>query len=149
MELNFTVPGIPKGKARPRVVHVAPGRSTAYTPPGTVYYENLIRIMFFQAVRHAGLDPDSPAPLFSERASIGVSITAVFTPPARVSKLRRAAMLSGTEHPHKKPDADNIGKIVLDALNRLAYKDDAQVTALHVVKKYGPNDSLEVRLEEL
>lgn len=32
------------------------------------------------------------------------------------------------------PDADNVAKAVLDALNGLAYTDDAQVVALHVVK---------------
>ena len=33
-----------------------------------------------------------------------------------------------------KPDADNIAKIVLDALNGVAWLDDAQVTSLTVVK---------------
>lgn len=33
-----------------------------------------------------------------------------------------------------KPDADNIGKSVLDALNRVAFKDDRQVTRLTVEK---------------
>jgi len=149
MEINFLVPGMPQGKARPRVVHVAPGRSTAYTPTATTYYENLIRIMYFQALRHAGIDPDSPLPLFPENTPVKVTITAVFRPPARATKLKRAAMLSGRTYPLKKPDTDNIGKIVLDALNRLAYKDDAQVAALEIQKIYGPDDSLEVHLEEL
>lgn len=33
-----------------------------------------------------------------------------------------------------KPDADNIGKAVLDALNGVAWKDDSQVVRLEVVK---------------
>lgn len=33
-----------------------------------------------------------------------------------------------------KPDCDNVGKIVLDALNGVAYDDDGQVTCLLVVK---------------
>lgn len=33
-----------------------------------------------------------------------------------------------------KPDVDNIAKLVLDALNGVAYEDDKQVTQLHVVK---------------
>ena len=33
-----------------------------------------------------------------------------------------------------KPDADNIAKLVLDALNGVAYHDDSQVSALLVVK---------------
>lgn len=34
-----------------------------------------------------------------------------------------------------KPDVDNIGKVVCDALNGLAYKDDKQITELIVRKK--------------
>lgn len=33
-----------------------------------------------------------------------------------------------------KPDADNIAKLVLDALNGIAYRDDAQVDYLSVIK---------------
>ena len=36
----------------------------------------------------------------------------------------------------KKPDADNIGKVICDALNGTAYKDDACVTELDVAKRY-------------
>lgn len=33
-----------------------------------------------------------------------------------------------------KPDADNVAKLVLDALNGVAWADDSQVMSLHVVK---------------
>lgn len=33
-----------------------------------------------------------------------------------------------------KPDADNIAKLVMDALNGIAYKDDKQITELYVRK---------------
>ena len=38
--------------------------------------------------------------------------------------------------PTVKPDADNISKIILDALNGLAYYDDNQVTDLTIYKLY-------------
>ena len=38
--------------------------------------------------------------------------------------------------PQKKPDADNIAKIICDALNDVAYKDDTQVVMLTIIKKY-------------
>ena len=38
--------------------------------------------------------------------------------------------------PTKKPDADNIAKAILDALNGLAFYDDAQVVYLQVSKRY-------------
>lgn len=48
-----------------------------------------------------------------------------------------------------KPDADNIAKAVLDALNGIAYEDDAQVVELHVYKEdrrrgIGPHTKVEV-----
>lgn len=45
-------------------------------------------------------------------------------------------MEDGSVRPTKKPDVDNIVKIVLDALNGLAWHDDAQVTFLAVSKEY-------------
>ncbi len=47
----------------------------------------------------------------------------------------------------KKPDCDNIAKIILDALNGLAYDDDAQVVKLYVEKRYGAFDHVTVVLE--
>ena len=38
----------------------------------------------------------------------------------------------------QKPDADNVGKIVLDALNKIAYIDDSQVAQVEVSKVWGP-----------
>ena len=49
----------------------------------------------------------------------------------------------------KKCDADNIAKIVLDPLNRLAYTDDSQVAQLIVTKEYGEKEQVHVTLEEI
>lgn len=38
-------------------------------------------------------------------------------------------------HDTQKPDADNDAKLVLDALNGVAWDDDQQVTDLHVIKR--------------
>jgi Holliday junction resolvase RusA-like endonuclease len=38
--------------------------------------------------------------------------------------------------PTTKPDTDNIAKICLDALNGIAYHDDAQIVELQVSKLY-------------
>lgn len=42
--------------------------------------------------------------------------------------------------PTVKPDTDNISKIILDALNGLAYYDDNQVTDLTIYKQYATAD---------
>lgn len=49
-----------------------------------------------------------------------------------------------------KPDADNVAKAVLDALNGVAYKDDAQVVSLCVLKcdrVRGAQDRMRVSVE--
>lgn len=45
------------------------------------------------------------------------------------------------------PDTDNLAKFVMDALNGVYYKDDAQVYALEVLKRYGEEDSIRVQLD--
>ncbi|WP_460268332.1 RusA family crossover junction endodeoxyribonuclease [Clostridium sp. CTA-17] len=40
------------------------------------------------------------------------------------------------EKPTKKPDVDNIAKIILDSLNGVAYKDDSQIVDLRIIKSY-------------
>lgn len=42
----------------------------------------------------------------------------------------------GDSHPDvQKPDADNDAKLVLDALNGIAWEDDQQVNDLHIIKR--------------
>ena len=42
------------------------------------------------------------------------------------------------EYPTVKPDVDNFLKASLDALNGIAYDDDAQIIEINASKKYGP-----------
>lgn len=67
-----------------------------------------------------------------------VFIKAAFTPPKSTSKKKREALL-GTGYCHK-PDCDNIAKAILDALNGMAYDDDASVVEVAVKKVYGDVD---------
>ena len=45
-------------------------------------------------------------------------------------------------------DIDNLTKSVLDALNKIAYKDDSQICDLDVVKIWGDTNKIVVELEE-
>lgn len=49
----------------------------------------------------------------------------------------------------KKPDSDNIIKIVLDGLNKVAYHDDAQICKLSFEKKYSEIPRVEVKIKSL
>lgn len=51
--------------------------------------------------------------------------------------------------PPKKPDVDNVIKIVLDSLNRWLYHDDTQVCDCHIIKLWSEEDSLYVCMEEM
>ena len=115
------IPGDPIGKERPR--HTRSGHT--YTPEKTKAYEAKVAACFLKA---NGKRIDGP---------VLVAITAYTPIPKRATKADRAAMEAGARLPMKRPDADNIAKVCMDALNGLAYHDDAQVIGLSVLKRYG------------
>ena len=51
--------------------------------------------------------------------------------------------------PDKRPDLDNYIKFVLDALNGILYKDDAQIVIIFAKKKYADHSGIEIRIKEL
>jgi Holliday junction resolvase RusA-like endonuclease len=53
-------------------------------------------------------------------------------------------MIAGTERPTKKPDIDNIEKIIFDALNGIAYNDDSQIVSCWADKFYSTVPRVEV-----
>lgn len=116
----FTVPGVPQGKGRPRVT-----RNGTFTPKKTRDYEKKVRDCYI--AQGGQMFPDD-TPLFA-------SITAIFPIPSSLSKKRRA-LFNGKRY-CKKPDADNVAKAILDALNGVAYRDDSAVSSLLVDKSYG------------
>lgn len=138
--VKFTVPGQPKGKARARTVRRGGGKSFSYTPEGTVLYENLIKTCYLQDAGHV---------LFNDGQPLAVSITAFYEAPKSYSKKKKQEMLDGQLYPTKKPDIDNIAKCVLDALNKLAYRDDTQVVRLHMEKHYAEIPRVEVEIREV
>ena len=70
-----------------------------------------------------------------------------FRPPKSMSRKRKKEALSGKILPTKRPDVDNICKLCADALNGIAYQDDAQIVDLRVVKKYGEKDEIKIVLK--
>ena len=77
-----------------------------------------------------------------------MTIIAYFDIPKSTSKKKEAEMLSGEVSPTKKPDWDNIGKIISDALNKFAFKDDAQITDVRIFKKYAKTPKVIVKISE-
>lgn len=154
MEVKFTVPGEPKGKGRPqtKVMYSAKGftdkktgktRNTmvnAVTPQKTVIYENLVKSMYSDLYENFR---------FPDDAMLDLRIMAYYTIPKSASKKKRAAMLAGEIRPTKKPDMDNVVKVIADALNQIAYRDDTQIVDCQCRKFYSENPRVEVRIINL
>ena len=79
---------------------------------------------------------------------LSINIIAYLKIPKSTSKKKEAGMLENKISPTKKPDIDNITKVVLDALNKFAYKDDTQITEITVVKKYASTPKVKIKIEE-
>lgn len=95
----FTVHGEPASKARPRFDHRG-SKSHAYTPARTKAAEAKVAAAFLEQTHRRGTDPD---------ITYGIS----------------AHFFSGTR---QRRDVDNMLKLVLDGLNKVAFPDDVQVT---------------------
>jgi Holliday junction resolvase RusA-like endonuclease len=133
--ITLTIPGPPCGKQRARVTR----QGHAYTPAKTVNAETLIREIF--ASTYPGHVP-SVEPVV-------LSVTAYFPIPKSAPKKFRAIMEGERTWYPKRIDADNIYKLVADALNGLAYVDDGQIASGHVLKYYSPRPRVEIEVEEL
>lgn len=136
--MEFEIMGAPVGKRRPRFSTIN-GFAQAIKVQADVEYENMVRLMF-------NLNKPSDYDLFDKPVS--VRIEAYFPIPKSFSKKRAEEATAGVIHPQKKPDADNIAKIICDALNNVAYHDDTQVIELIVVKKYAREPKVKVALAE-
>ena len=135
MVYEFEVPAKIIGKGRQRLNSYT---GQVYTPTRTKDYESLVEQYFLlKYPRYKTMEG---------RAK--VTIVAHFEIPKSTNKLQRENMLGNTISPTKKPDIDNIVKIVLDSMNKFAFKDDTQITKIEVEKVYSEEEKLYVKIEE-
>lgn len=124
--IEFTIPGeaVPFARA-------GGGKSVArFTPAKQRHAMGVVKLFCQRAMAGA-------API---EGAIELSISAVYLRP----KARRHDVWKTS-----RPDADNISKLIKDALNTVAWRDDAQVASLHVWKQFGPVPRTVVRIVEL
>lgn len=133
-QIVFTVRGEPRGKGRPRFTK----NGHVYTPAETAQYETLVGLSYRNGAR--GYKFTSP---------VRVTIRAYHRPPKGKSKKVVEDMMNNHILPTKKPDADNVAKIVLDALNKVAWEDDTQVVEMMVIKRYAEEPMVAVTIEEI
>lgn len=137
-DIKFTILGEPQGKGRPRFQKAGQYVRT-YTPDKTVAYENLVKLEYR---RQCG---DYK---FEKEQQLDVRIAAYYSIPKSASKKKRSQMLANELRPTKKPDVDNVVKVVLDSLNQIAYHDDVQVVDCQLRKFYGENPRVVVVIKE-
>lgn len=144
-KVSFSVPGEPKGKGRPRAVArvvMKDGKPEAVvnliTPPDTRAAEAAVRAAFRRA--HPKHKPFT--------GPVMLRFTAVFETPRSFPRALREAAARGKLFAIKKPDKDNIEKLIVDALNRVAFVDDQQVMG-GGVKRYGSPARIDISFEPL
>lgn len=126
----FEIPGQAKGKERPRN-----GKGYFYTPQNTKDYEELVKVCYRQKYKE---------PPTKEAVKVGIVVWMVSA--KSLSKRKRAELEN--HPPMKKPDIDNIAKIILDGLNGVAWEDDRQVSSLEIVKLWGHSEKVMVVIQK-
>ena len=135
--ITFGVDGIPVAKGRPRFKRVGNFVQT-YTPNKTATWEETVR----QAAKNAMGTTDLL------ETPVTMALYFRLPMPQSWSKKRKEGALKGLEAPTKKPDWDNLGKAVSDALNGVIFKDDSQIVSAHVRKIYSAVPGVDIYVSE-
>lgn len=135
-QCDFTVFGDVVGKGRPRF-STRNGFPQAYTPKKTADYEKQIKSAYLEKYK----------PMMFESGAIFLEVDVTIGVPKSESKKKKEHLIE-FEEPTKKPDIDNILKIVMDALNGIAYTDDSQITHVVIHKRYGWESLITIRMWE-
>lgn len=138
MQISFTILGKPLGKERPRMAFNN-GKTYVYTPEATKNYENNVRNSYTKAIRHK----------FPKGMPLETNIIAFYKIPANANGTIRKAMLNGDILPTCKPDGDNVIKIILDSLNKVAFHDDSQVCKVNFEKRYSLTPKVCVKIRNI
>lgn len=141
-DIDFCIYGEPVAKGRPRFVRKT-GR--VYTPSKTTNYETLIKQTYNSI--YDGVNKEKV--FFEKDIPLIMFVEAYFSIPKSASKKDKALMIMKKKRPTKKPDTDNIIKIVGDALNGIAYHDDSQIISILLDKYYAEEAYLRVVIKQL
>lgn len=136
--VQMALPFEPVPKGRPRF-HVFRGRVHTFTPQKTKEFEYCVAEYYKGAAGGC---------YFAKGVPITVSMIFGMPMPASTSKKRKADMLEDIIKHTVKPDCDNLIKAILDALNGVAWYDDAQIVTLHVQKKYVETPNIYITIHE-
>lgn len=135
--IELVIDGKPTGKGRARFVK-ATGHT--FTPAATKSHENRV-----QAAWHAAGCPRLP------EGPCTIDVVLVAARPSGHWKKDGTLSAAGqrADHPVRKPDIDNALKLVMDALNGCAYRDDVDIVRARVVRRWANPGEHEHTLVEL
>jgi Holliday junction resolvase RusA-like endonuclease len=109
---------VAKGRAKPTVVG---GKPKMYTPAKTVKAETQVIAQIRREIGPRGILFDDKTPLY---------LGAIFYSAKPKSTKKSITM------PVTRPDVDNLGKLLLDALNGFLFHDDKQIVSIYFRKRY-------------
>lgn len=134
--IAFTIPGKPQPKERPRVTK----SGYTFTPPRTKEYEAKV----IEQAKKSQLLPQSPL-----TTPLKMILWFYYPIPTSWSKKKQELARRKQIQPAKRPDIDNLAKLIMDALNGVAYVDDAQIVQLVINKQYDEEPRAEVLIDEI
>ena len=134
-EIYFIVPGEVVPKQRPRFTR----SGHAYTPKRTTDYETKVKAHYLT---------EYPYGLAFENEPLEIVLNVYFKIPASFSKKKQDDLLIHS-YPTKRPDSDNLLKSVCDALNGVAYTDDAQIVMATVNKIWSREAKAEITIRSV
>lgn len=136
MAISFTVYGNPFGWQRAGQNHKT---GAVYTQPKTKSMEELIAWEYRKAYKDF---------MFPPKTALALDVKAYIPTPKSDPELTRQRKISGEIRPTVKPDWDNLGKLVSDALNRIAYDDDKCIVDARVRKYYSDTPRTEITITD-
>lgn len=106
----------------------------SFTPPKVKHQEDVIRAVYMN---------QSGEKL---QGAIEAELTFIYEPPKNLSLKKKLELMGQPKL--TRPDGDNLAKLVLDALNEVAYPDDSRVYKYTSQKIYGPEAMTIIQLKE-
>lgn len=126
---QWHVVGLPKAQGRPKFARIG-NHVRAYDPQTSRDWKELVKLQIISTRPAAILD----GPL---------KLVVNFRLPRPKSLPKRVLWHT------KKPDVDNLVKAVKDAMKGIVYRDDSQVVALYVTKRYDAEPGVCIRLWDM
>ncbi len=126
--IDVTIPMKPVPKERPRT-----GSGHVYTPRKTKIAETAISYAVNAEMKKRRIPP-----FRNEALRVTVLFSFSTADKKRINTPKKT-----------RPDIDNLGKTVLDALNGVAFKDDGQVADFICRKEFSANDSITISIEPI